>query len=136
MFIEDIVELVNKFIHVGITDFKVEFRDGYLWIYTKDNIIIKSRTGNRVGPDMLLGEEYVTELALGMSEILVDGKVYHRQYSYDAKKEDIRAIVREEIEKFVDEKYNNSITLVESVVRDEVNKYMKEITKDVRIVIK
>lgn len=31
MFIEDIVELVNKFTHVGINDFKVEFRDGYLW---------------------------------------------------------------------------------------------------------
>lgn len=113
MFIEDIVELVNKFTHVGITDFKVEFRDGYLWIYTKDNIIIKSRTGNRVGPDMLLGEEYVTELALGTSEILADGKVYHRQYSYDAKKEDIRKIVREETEK-----------------------YMEERIKDVRIVLK
>lgn len=103
MFIEDIVELVNKFTHKGITDFKVEFRDGYLWIYTKDNIIIKSRMGNRVGPDMLLGEEYVTELALGTSEILADGNVYHRQYSYDAKNEDIRAIVREEIKKYMKE---------------------------------
>lgn len=113
MFIEDIVELVNKFTYTGITDFKVEFRDGYLWIYTKDNIVIKSRMGNRVGPDMLLGEEYVTELALGTSEILADGKVYHRQYSYDAKKEDIRKIVQEEIEK-----------------------YMEERIKDVRIVLK
>lgn len=113
MFIEDIVELVNKFTHTGITDFKVEFIDGYLWIYTKDNIIIKSRMGNRVGPDKLLGEEYVTELALGTSEILADDKVYHRQYSYDANKEDIRKIVQEEIEK-----------------------YMEERIKDVRIVLK
>lgn len=92
MFIEDIVELVNKFTHRGITNFKVEFRDGYLWIYTEDNIIIKSRMGNRVGPDMLLGEEYVTEVALRTSEILADGNVYHKQYSYDAKKDDIREI--------------------------------------------
>lgn len=113
MFIEDIVELVNKFTHMGITDFRVEFRDGYLWIYTKDNLIIKSRTGSRVGPDVLLGDEYVTEIALGTSEILADGKVYHKQYSYDAKKEDIRQIVREEVEKC-----------------------MKERIKDVRIVIK
>jgi len=125
MFIEDIVDLVNKFTHVGITDFKVEFRDGYLWIYTKDNIIIKSRTGNRVGPDMLLGEEYVTELALGTSEILADGKVYHRQYSYDAKKEDIRAIVREEIDKFVGENYRNRLSLVEATVREEIDKYLE-----------
>ncbi len=89
MFIEDIVELVNKFAHIGIADFKVEFRDGYLRIYTKDNVIIKSRTGNRVGPDMLLGEKY------------------------DAKKEDIRKIVQEEIEK-----------------------YMEEHIKDVRIILK
>ena len=53
---------------------------------------------------MLLGEEYVTELALGTSEILADGKVYHRQYSYDAKKEDIRKIVQEEIEKYMEER--------------------------------
>ena len=72
MFIEDIVELVNKFTHVGITDFKVEFRDGYLWIYTKDNIIIKSRTGNRVGPDMLLGEEYVTAVSDSLRFIVGD----------------------------------------------------------------
>lgn len=113
MFVEDIVELVNKFTHMGITDFKVEFRDGYLWIYTKDNLIIKSRTGSRVGPDVLLGDEYVTEIALGTSEILADGGVYHKQYSYDAKRENIRQIVREEVEK-----------------------YMKERTKDVRIVLK
>lgn len=135
MFIEDVVELVNKFTHTGITDFKVEFRDGYLWVYTKDNIIIKSRTGNRVGPDMLLGEKYVTELALGTSEILADGEVYHRQYSYDAKKEDIRAIVREEIDKFVGENYRNRLSLVEATVREEIDKYL-EAKFDGRVILK
>ena len=62
---------------------------------------------------MMIGDKYVTELALGTSEILADGRVYHKQYSYDAKKEDIRKIIREEVEK-----------------------YMEERIKDVRIVIK
>lgn len=45
MFIEDIVELVNKFTHVDITDFKVEFReeiDKYMEERVKDvRIVIK-----------------------------------------------------------------------------------------------
>ena len=41
MFIEDIVEMVNKFTHVGITDFKVEI-EKYMRERIKDvRIVIK-----------------------------------------------------------------------------------------------
>ena len=107
MFIEDIVELVNKFNMSGINEFKVEFHDGHLTIQTLDNVDIKYREGTRIG------NEYVTQVNLNSSAFLTDGKVYHTAYWYDADKQDIREIVRE-----------------------EVDKYMRENNKDVNIVIK
>lgn len=103
MFIEDIVELVNKFNRSGINEFKVEFHDGHLTIQTLDNVDIKYREGN----------EYVTQVNLNSSDFLADGKVYHTAYWYDADKQGIREIVRE-----------------------EVDNYMRENNKDVNIVIK
>lgn len=113
MFIEDIVELVNKFNRSGINEFKVEFHDGHLTIQTLDNVDIKYHGGTRIGPMVQIGYEYVTQVNLNSSNFLADGKVYHTAYWYDADKQDIREIVRE-----------------------EVDKYMRENNKDVNIVIK
>lgn len=113
MFIEDIVELVNKFNRSGINEFKVEFNDGHLTIQTLDNVDIKYHGGTRIGPMVQIGYEYVTQVNLNSSNFLADGKVYHTEYWYDADRQDIREIVRE-----------------------EVDKYMRENNKDVNIVIK
>lgn len=61
--------------------------------------------------------------------------MYHTAYWYDADKQDIREIVREEIEKFVGEHYRNRLTLVEATVREEIDKYL-EAKFDGRIVLK
>lgn len=135
MFIEDIVELVNKFNRSGINEFKVEFHDGHLTIQTLDNVDIKYREGTRIGPMVQIGNEYVTQVNLNSSDFLADGKVYHTAYWYDADKQDIREIVREEIEKFVEEHYRNRLTLVEATVREEIDKYL-EAKFDGRIVLK
>lgn len=113
MFIEDVVELVNKFARFGVKEFRVEFHDNYLHVYTKDNLAFKTRAGKAIGPVFVHNDEFITHVNLDVHQFLADNKVYHEQYSYDAKKEDIRAIIREEIEK-----------------------YMKEDTKDVNIVIR
>ena len=113
MFIQDIVELVNKFARFGVKEFRVEFHDNCLHVYTKDNLAFKTRDGKAIGPVFTNNDEFITHVNLDVHQFLADNKVYHEQYSYDAKKETIRAIVREEIEK-----------------------YMKENNKDVNIVIR
>lgn len=127
MFIEDIVELVNKFNRSGINEFKVEFHDGHLTIQTLDNVDIKYREGTRIGPMIQIGNEYVTQVNLNSSDFLADGKVYHTAYWYDADKQDIREIVGEH--------YRNRLTLVEATVREEIDKYLEE-KFDGRIVLK
>lgn len=111
MFIEDIVELVNSFAKFGIRDFRVECRDGCLWIYTKDKLIIKDRRGGFVGPMMDIGNEFVTEVNLEGTQFLADGQVYNTSYSYNPEKENVRKVVREEIEKYLKEKYHGRIIL-------------------------
>lgn len=111
MFIEDIVELVNKFNRSGINEFKVEFHDGHLTIKTLDNVYIKYREGTRIGPMVQIGNEYVTQVNLNSSVFLADGKVYHTVHWYDADKQDIREIVREEIDKYLEAKFDGRIVL-------------------------
>lgn len=113
MFIEDIVELVNKFVKFGIKEFRVEFHDNCLQVYTKDNLSFKTRAGKAIGPVFTHNDEFITHVNLDVHQFLADNKVYNEQYSYDAEKQNIRAVVREEVEK-----------------------YMKEHIKDVRVVIK
>lgn len=109
MFIEYIIDLVNKFVGFGIKDFRVEFSDNYLHIYTNDKLTIKTRNGNAIGPVFVHKDEFITQVYLENHQFLADGKVYHEQYSYDEKKEDIRAIVREEIKKFLEECYSGKV---------------------------
>lgn len=135
MFIEDIVELVNKFARFGVKEFRVEFHDNYLHVYTKDNLAFKTRAGKAIGPVFTHNDEFITAVNLDVHQFLADNKVCHEQYSYDEKKEDIRVIVREEIEKFVGEHYRNRLTLVEATVREEIDKYL-EAKFDGRIVLK
>lgn len=111
MFVEDIIELVNKFAKFGIKDFRVEFSDNYLHIYTNDNLSIKTRDGSTIGPVFTHNDEFITQVYLENHQFLADGKVYHEQYSYDETKEDIRAIVREEIKKFLEESYSGRVIL-------------------------
>lgn len=115
MFIEDIVELVNKFARMDIRDFKVECHDGYLWIYTNQAQVFKTRDGKKIEPISVPtpGYDCVTEINLEGTQFLADGHVYHTSYAYNHDKENIRKVVREEIEK-----------------------YMKEHIKDVNIVIR
>lgn len=111
MFIEDIVELVNKFVKFGIKEFRVEFHDNYLHVYTKDNLAFKTRAGKAIRPVFVHDDEFITAVNLDVHQFLADNKVCHEQYSYDAKKEDIRAIVREEIEKYLEEKFHGRVIL-------------------------
>lgn len=67
MFIEDIVEFVNKFADVGIKDFRVEFSDNYLHVYTKDNLAFKTRAGKAIGPVFVHNDEFITAVNLGVS---------------------------------------------------------------------
>lgn len=115
MFIEDIVDLVNRFARMDIRDFKVECHDGYLWIYTSPAHIFKTRDGKKIEPISVPvpGHDCLTEVNLESTDFLADGQVYHTSYTYNHEKEYIRNIVSE-----------------------EVDKYMKERIKDVRIVIK
>jgi len=101
MFIEDIVELVNKFAKFGIRDFRVEYRDGYLWVCTNDNLTIKDRKGGVVGPMMDIGYKFVTEVNLEGTQFLADGQVYNTSYSHNPERENVRKVVREEIEKYL-----------------------------------
>ena len=135
MFIEDIVELVNKFAKFGVKEFRVEFHDNYLHVYTKDNLYFKTRSGKAIGPVFVHNDEFITHVNLDVHQFLADNKVCHEQYSYDEKKEDIRVIVREEIEKFVGEHYRNRLTLVEATLREEIDEYL-EAKFDGRIVLK
>ena len=134
MFIEDIVELVNEFARFGVKEFRLEFHDNYLHVYTKDSLAFKTRAGKAIGPVFTHNDEFITAVNLDVHQFLADNKVYHEQYSYDEKKEDIRVIVREEIEKFVGEHYRNRLTLVEATVREEIDKYL-EAKFDGRIVL-
>ena len=135
MFIEDIVELVNKFARFSVKEFRVEFYDNCLQVYTKDNLAFKTRAGKAIGPVFVHNDEFITHVNLDVHQFLADNKVYPEQYSYDEKKEDIRAIVREEIDKFVGENYRNRLSLVEATVREEIDKYL-EAKFDGRIVLK
>lgn len=127
MFIEDIVELVNKFARFGVKEFRVEFHDNYLHVYTKDNLAFKTRAGKAIGPVFTHNDEFITAVNLDVHQFLADNKVCHEQYSYDEKKEDIRVIVGEH--------YRNRLTLVEATVREEIDKYL-EAKFDGRIVLK
>lgn len=115
MFIEDIVELVNKFARMDIRDFKVECHDGYLWIYTSPAHIFKTRDGKKIEPISVPvpGHDCLTEVNLESTNFLADGQVCYTSYTCNHEKEDIRTIVSEEVEK-----------------------YMRENNKDVNIVIK
>lgn len=109
MFIEDIVELVNEFARFGIKEFRVEFHNNYLHIYTKDNLAFKTRAGKAIRPVFVHNDEFITGVNLDVHQFLADNKVYHEQYAYDEKKEDIRAIVREEIKNFFEECYSGKV---------------------------
>ena len=80
-------------------------------VYTKDNLAFKTRAGKAIGPVFAHNDEFITHVNLDVHQFLADNKVLHEQYSYDAKKEDIRAIVREEIEKYLEAKFNGRIIL-------------------------
>lgn len=87
MFIEDIVELVNKFARFGVKGFRVEFHDNYLHVYTKDNLPFKTRAGKAIGPVFVHDDEFITGVNLETHQFLADGQVYHTTYSYEHDKE-------------------------------------------------
>ena len=139
MFIEDVVVLINKFSEAGISKFEIEFENDKLYIYTDNYVVFKVR-GRGVlypmGPISNRKNMYRLAILLEGTNFLADGKVCYTSYSYNPNKEDIRTVVREEIDNFLEEKYHGRITLMKSVVQEEVEKYMKERIKDVHIVIK
>lgn len=132
MFIEDIVGLVNKFSAEGISKFEIEFENDKLYIYMDNYIVLKIRNGNvlyPMGPISNRKNMYRIAVPLEGTQFLADGHVYHTVYSYGAEKVSTREIVREEIERFVEDKYHNRHTLMQAVVRAEIEEYLKEYGK-------
>lgn len=118
-----------SFAEEGISKFEIEFENDKLYIYTDNYIVFKIRNGTvlyPMGPISNRKNMYRLAIPLEGTQFLADGHVYHTVYSYGVEKAFTREIVREEIERFVEDKYHNRYTLMQAVVRAEIEEYLKE----------